>query len=160
MSPLPSSTLLCPSLSFGLVRQNGIFCYYLLILLRVAPVVCGSSQARGRIGATSAGLRHSHSNMRSQLHLWPHHSSLQCWILNPLMEAGDRTLTLINTSRVCHPLNHNRNSHVFYFLLKYSWVTMLCQFLLYSKVTQSYIYIHFLKKILLSIMVCPKRLDM
>ena len=27
-------------------------------------------------------------------------------------------------------------------LLKYSWFTMLCQFLLYDKVTQSYIYIH------------------
>ena len=48
--------------------------------------------------------------------------------------------------------------------LKYSWFTMLCQFLLYSKVTQSYlwvththIYIPFL--ILSSIMVYPKRLD-
>ena len=30
------------------------------------------------------------------------------------------------------------------FLLKYSWFTMLCRFLLYSKVTQSYIYIKFL----------------
>ena len=30
-----------------------------------------------------------------------------------------------------------------FFLLKYSWFTMLCQFLLYSKVTQSHIYTHF-----------------
>ena len=31
---------------------------------------------------------------------------------------------------------------VFNFLLKYSWFTMLCPFLLYSQVTQSYMYIH------------------
>ena len=30
----------------------------------------------------------------------------------------------------------------FFFFFKYSLFTMLCQFLLYSKVTQSYIYIH------------------
>ena len=29
-----------------------------------------------------------------------------------------------------------------FFFLMYSWFTMLCQFLLYSKVTQSYIYTH------------------
>ena len=53
------------------------------------------------------------------------------------------------------------------FLLKYSWFTMLCQFLPYSKVTQSYLcmyeYVYtqthrpFL--ILLSILGYPKRLD-
>ena len=36
----------------------------------------GSSQARGRIGATAAGL---------------YHSSWQCQILNPLSEARDQT---------------------------------------------------------------------
>ena len=45
-----------------------------------------------------------------------------------------------------------------FFLLKYSWFTMLCQILLYSKVTQSYIvYILFL--ILSFIMFYPKKLD-
>ena len=35
--------------------------------LRAAPEAYGSSQARGRIGATAAGLHHSHSNARSEL---------------------------------------------------------------------------------------------
>ena len=46
----------------------------------------------------------------------------------------------------------------FFFFKNYSWFTVLCQFLLYSKVTQSiYIYTHFL--ILSAIMFYPKRLD-
>ena len=36
-----------------------------------APVAYGSSQARGYIRAAAASLRHSHSNTRSELHLWP-----------------------------------------------------------------------------------------
>ena len=31
-----------------------------------------------------------------------HCSSQQCWILNPLSEARDRTLVLMDTSRVCY----------------------------------------------------------
>ena len=48
------------------------------------------------------------------------------------------------------------------FLLGYSWFTVLSQFLLYSIVTQSniYVYIHILFLILSSIMDYPKRLDM
>ena len=44
------------------------------------------------------------------------------------------------------------------FLLEYSWFTVLCQFLLYSIVTQSYIYIHFFL-LFSSIMFYPKRFD-
>ena len=43
-------------------------------------------------------------------------------------------------------LSHHSSSHFFFFLLffelKYSKFTTLCQFLLYSTVTQSYLYIH------------------
>ena len=35
------------------------------------PMAYGSSQAWGRIRATAAGLHHSHSNARSEPHLWP-----------------------------------------------------------------------------------------
>ena len=49
----------------------------------------GSSQARGLIGVAAASLHHSHS-------------SQQCWSLNPLSEARDRTLVLMNTSQVHH----------------------------------------------------------
>ena len=36
-----------------------------------APVVYGSSQARGRIGAAAASLPHSHINVGSEPHLCP-----------------------------------------------------------------------------------------
>ena len=36
-----------------------------------APTACGGSQARGQIGAVTASLRHSHSNVRSKLCLQP-----------------------------------------------------------------------------------------
>ena len=40
-------------------------------LFRAALLAYGSSQARGGMGAVAAGLRHSHSNIRSELCLWP-----------------------------------------------------------------------------------------
>ena len=39
-----------------------------------------------------------------------HHSSQQCWILNPLSKAGDRTCILMDPSRVHSLPSHNRNS--------------------------------------------------
>ena len=36
-----------------------------------APAAYGDSQARGLIGAVATGLRHSHSNAGSELHLQP-----------------------------------------------------------------------------------------
>ena len=38
-------------------------------IFKATPAAYGSSQARGQIGALAAGLRHSHSNTRSELHL-------------------------------------------------------------------------------------------
>ena len=49
---------------------------------------------------------------------------------------------------------------VFYFLLAYSWFALLCPFLLYGTVTQSYVYTHILFLIFSSILVYPQRLDM
>ena len=46
-------------------RGNSIF----LFVFRAAQVAHGGSQASGRIRATAAGLRHSHSNTRSELSL-------------------------------------------------------------------------------------------
>ena len=61
----------------------------------------GSSQARGRIGAT--GLHHSHSNARSEPHLQSNHSSQQHQILNPLSEARDQACVLMDASQVRFP---------------------------------------------------------
>ena len=60
------------------------------------------SQARGQIGAIAVSLHHSHGNARSDLrHVCNlHHSSRQCWILNPLSEATDGTHTLMYASQI------------------------------------------------------------
>ena len=39
-----------------------------------------------------------------------HHSSQQCWILNPLSEARDQTSILMDTGWVHNPLSHKGNS--------------------------------------------------
>ena len=46
-----------------------IFC--LFAFSRAAPVACGGSQARGRIGAVATSLHHSHSDARSEPRLRP-----------------------------------------------------------------------------------------
>ena len=69
------------------VLKPRFVCLFVLVF-RAAPVAYGGSQARGQIG-TAAGLRHSHSNPESQ-----------CQILNPLIEARDRTHNLIVPSGI------------------------------------------------------------
>ena len=39
------------------------------LLFGAVPAACGGFQARGQIGATAAGLHHSHSNIGSKPHL-------------------------------------------------------------------------------------------
>ena len=74
---------------------------------RATPMAYGGSQTRGLIGAVAAGLCHSYSNSGSELlqaapsHVCNlHHSLWQCWFLNPLSEAKDRTHNLIIVSRI------------------------------------------------------------
>ena len=68
-----------------------------------APGAYGSSQARGQIGTTAAGLHHNHSNARSvpRVVCDLHHSSLPRRIPYPLSEARDQTSILMDTSRIC-----------------------------------------------------------
>ena len=61
------------------------FCSF--TFFRATPTTYVGSQARGLIGAVVAGL---------------HHSSQQCWILNPLREARDWIYVLMDTSWVCY----------------------------------------------------------
>ena len=50
---------------YNKISFHNFFCFVFL-----GPcVACGSSQARGRIGAAAAGLHHSHSNVGSEPHL-------------------------------------------------------------------------------------------
>ena len=48
-----------------------VFLGFFFLLFRGAPEAYGSSQARGQIGATAAGLYHSHSKLGSKLSLQP-----------------------------------------------------------------------------------------
>ena len=86
-----------------------LFCFVLflvfviILLFRSAPTVYGSSQARGRIRATAAGLLAytTATATTDPSHICnPHHSSRQHWILNPMSEAGDRTFILMDPSQV------------------------------------------------------------
>ena len=45
--------------------------FFFFCLFRAAPEAYGGSQARSQIGVATAGLRHSHSNVRSESHLGP-----------------------------------------------------------------------------------------
>ena len=75
-----------------------ILFYFIFCLFRAVPAACGGSQARGLIGAVAASLHHSYSNARSEPYLCPNRSSMQCRILNPLSEAGDRTRNFMVSS--------------------------------------------------------------
>ena len=55
----------------SLIYLYFILFYYLILLFRAAPAAYGGSQARGPIGAVTAGLCHSHSNARVELRLRP-----------------------------------------------------------------------------------------
>ena len=48
-----------------------LFVFFFALFFRAAPVAYGSSQARDPIGATAAGLHHSHSHAGSEPSLQP-----------------------------------------------------------------------------------------
>ena len=76
------------------------FFFVFLPFSRAVPVVYGGSQARGRIRAVATRLHQSHSNADPSCVCNLHHSSQQCWILNPMNKARDQTFTFMDTSRV------------------------------------------------------------
>ena len=62
-----------------------------------------------------------------------HHSSWQCWILNPLSKARDQTRILMDTSWVLNPLSYNRNSLCWLFIWKTSLPEVFCLHLIGQK---------------------------
>ena len=93
--------------------------FFYLFIFRATSVACGSSQARGQIGAAAAGLQQCRiqatsetyaTAMQDPSHIWDlRHSSEPHLILNPLNEARDGTCILIDTSWVFNLLRHNGN---------------------------------------------------
>ena len=68
---VPSSQFCCEH-RIAIYIHTYIYIYlsiFIFCLFKAAPKAHGGSQARGLIGTTAAGLHHSHSNARSELHL-------------------------------------------------------------------------------------------
>ena len=92
-----------------------------LPFLMAAPVVYGSSLSRVQIGASAAGLYHSHSNAGSELHLQPMLQLWQCQILTPLIRPV--RIEPASSERQCQVLNqqsHSGNSNTVIFFCKTS----------------------------------------
>ena len=83
-----------------MLRAKGEFTYLFILLFRAAPAACGGSQGRGPIGATAAGLCHSHSDAGSELCLQPTPQLTALLVLNPLSKARDRTRNPMVPSRI------------------------------------------------------------
>ena len=68
-----SSTYICTFISMSKMTANAyqLLIFFVFCLFRAAPAAYEGSQARGQIGATSAGLHHSHSNAGSEPLLRP-----------------------------------------------------------------------------------------
>ena len=75
--------------------ETSFFCFF-----RAALMAYESSQARGQIRATAAGLHLSIATPDPSHVCDLHHSSRQCRILNPLSKARDRTHNLMVPSRI------------------------------------------------------------
>ena len=109
-SDSPDFTIICIHCVLSLMRIfNSSMCafIYLFFFFRAIPAACESSQARGQVRAAAA----TATAMSGPSRICDVHSSWQCWILNPLIEARDWIHILMDTS-VLNPLSHKGNFHV------------------------------------------------
>ena len=91
---------------------------FFFLLFRASPVAYRSSQARGQIGATAAGLHHSNSNTGSELRLPLTPQFRQCWFPNLLCKARDGTHILMDPSQIRFSCATTETPQVFKFLFK------------------------------------------
>ena len=85
--------------------------FFFFFFFRAAPAACGSSQARGQIGAVTDSLHYSHGNAESELCVKPTPQLMASRILNLLSKAKDQTCILMDTSGVHNLLSHSENSN-------------------------------------------------
>ena len=84
----------------GLVPGSGISFLFCFCLFRAASIACGSSQARGRIGAVATAYARGTAMLDPSRICDLHHIWRQSWILIPLSEARDRTCVPMDTSQI------------------------------------------------------------
>ena len=87
-----------------------LFLFFFFFFFWTAPMLYGSSQARGWSRAAAASLCHSQRNIESKSHLWP---TLQLTHGNTRsfnLLSKDWTCILMDTSRILNPLRYNGNS--------------------------------------------------
>ena len=82
----------------------------IIFLLGATPIAYGNFQASGQIWAAADGLHHSHSNVESELHLWPTPQLMATSGPYLLSEARDWTCVLMDTSWVLNLPTHSGNS--------------------------------------------------
>ena len=80
-------------------NKSSLFLLHLFFFFTAALTAYGCSQARGRIGALACTTDTAMPDPNLICDL--HHSSWQCWILNPLSKARDQTFVLKDTSHIC-----------------------------------------------------------
>ena len=92
--------------------NNSCLFFFFFGLFRATPAAYGSSQATGGIRAVATGLRHGHSNARSEppLPLTTPQLTRHRRILNPLTQARDGACILMDGEPRWFPLSHNGNS--------------------------------------------------
>ena len=115
----------------NIFTNSTCFKFFILFFFyfRASPKACGISQAWGQICAATAGLCHSRSNTRSELHLCDlYHSSWQHWILNLLNGTSDPTHIFMDTSQVCY-FWATVGAPYFLFYLFYSFVHSFIHFM-------------------------------
>ena len=95
MSILLGCIFLCVSVLLFFLSFKIHFNVFYFFAIRVAPKAYESSQARGKIRATSSGLHYSHSNAWWNCICDIHLSSWEHQILNPLRVVRDQTQNLL-----------------------------------------------------------------
>ena len=74
--------------------------YVCILFFKAASVAYGGSQAGGQIEAAAAGYTTATAAQDPSHVCYLHHSSWQCWIVNPLSRARDHTHILMDTGQV------------------------------------------------------------
>ena len=105
------------------------FCFiFNFFIFRAAPKACGSSQARDRIGAVAAGLRHNHSTSGSEPCLLPILELRATLDPYPTEQGQGLNLRCHGCYSESFPLSHDGNSCKSLFLgfLFYSICLCIC----------------------------------